>query len=116
MKVIFKNDYHSYARSLKILRIESLQDRRERLSLNFAKKCLKQNKMSDMFPKHLNHSNINIRNFEKYHVNHASTERYRNSAIPFLQRKLNENIKMERQRLKAMLQVNCVSYVDSITS
>ena len=48
MKVIFKNDYHSYARSLKILRIESLQDRRERLSLNFAKKCLKQNKMSHM--------------------------------------------------------------------
>ena len=43
------------------------------------------------------------------HVNHASTERYRNSAIPFLQRKLNENIKMERQKLKALLQVNCVS-------
>ena len=56
--------------------------------------------MSDMFPKHLNHSNINIRNFEKYHVNHASTERYRyrNSAI--------QEIKMERHRLKALLQVN----------
>ena len=69
-----------------------------------------------MFPKHLNQSNMSVRNFEKYHVNHARTERYKNGAIPFLQRKLNENIKMERKRLKALLQVNCVSYVDSITS
>ena len=116
MKVIFKNDFQSYARSLKILKMESLQDRRERLSLNFAKKCLKQNEMSDMFPKHLNHSNIAVRNFERYHVNHARTERYKNSAIPFLQRKLNDDIKMERERLKALLQVNCVSNVDPITS
>ena len=53
---------------------------------------------------------------EGYHVNHANTERYRNSSIPFLQRKLNENRKIERKRLKALLQVNCVSYVDPITS
>ena len=54
-------------------------------------------------------SNLNI-------VNRASTERYRNSAIPFLQRKLNESIKLERKQRKALLQVNCVSYVGSITS
>ena len=27
-----------------------------------------------MFPKHLNHSNITVRNFERYHVNHARTD------------------------------------------
>ena len=107
---------HSYLRSLKILKMETLYERRERLGLSFAQKCLKNKRMSDMFPKNLNLSNISIRNKEKYHVNHANTERYRNSAIPFLQRKLNENNKIERKRLRALLQVNCVSYVDPITS
>ena len=69
-----------------------------------------------MFPKNLNNSNILFRSEESFLMNYANTERYRNSAIPFLQRKLNENKKMEQKRLKAMLQVNCVSYVDPITS
>ena len=83
MKVLFKSDYHSYLKSLKILKMESLYDRRERLSLNFAQKCLKQNRLSDMFPKNLNNSNIIVRSKESFLVNHANTERYRKSAIPF---------------------------------
>ena len=116
MKIIFKNDYNSYLRSLKILKMETLYERRERLGLNFAKKCLKNKRMSDMFPNNFNLSNISVRNKEKYHVNHANTERYKNSTIPYLQRKLNESNKIERKRLRALLQVNCVSYVDPITS
>ena len=51
MKVILKDDYPGYQRSLKVLKIESLVDRRERLSLSFAKKCLNHDKFSNMFPK-----------------------------------------------------------------
>ena len=102
-----------YERSLKILNIESLQDRRERLSLNFAKKCLNHEKFSEMFPKNL--SKIKSRGKERYHVNMAKTERYKHSAMPFLQRKLNESLKVEKEQLKALLRVNCVSNVDSIT-
>ena len=47
MKVIFKDNYPGYERSLKIRKLESLQDRRERLSLRFAKKCLNHEKFSD---------------------------------------------------------------------
>ena len=115
MKVIFKNDYQGYEKSLKILKMEMLQDRRERLGLNMAKKCLKHDKLQDMFPMNSNNSTVKIREKEKYHVNQAKTERYRNSAIPFLQRKLNESVKNERRQLKALLQVNCVSHVDPIT-
>ncbi len=39
---------------------------------------------------------------ERYHVNHAKTERFRNSAVPFLQRK-NENIKIKKKFLLKML-------------
>ena len=113
MKIIFKHDYVGYEKSLKILKIESLQDRRERLSLRFAQKCLKHEKFSDMFPK--NQSTFSSRNKEKYHVNMALRERYRHSSIPFLQRKLNENLQMEKKQLRALLRVNCVSNVDSIT-
>ena len=93
MKVIFGNDYQGYEKSLKILKMEKLQERRERLSLSFAKKCLKHEKFSNMFPKNLNDSKIKIRSREKYYVNHAKTERFRNSSIPFLQRKLNKSAK-----------------------
>ena len=115
MKVIFKNDYQGYEKSLKMLKMEKLHERRERLSLSFAKKCLKHERFSDMFPKNVNGSNIKIRNRESYYVKQAKTERFKNSSIPFLQRKLNENAKNERKQLKALLRVNCVSHVDPIT-
>ena len=115
MKVIFGNNYQGYEKSLKILKMEKLQERRERLSLSFAKKCLKHEKFSNMFPKNLSDSKIKIRSRERYYVNHAKTERFRNSSIPFLQRKLNESAENERKQLKALLQVNCVSHVDPIT-
>ena len=113
MKVIFKHDYKGYERSLKMLKIESLQDRRERLSLRFAKKCLNHEKFSDMFPK--NQSTFKSRRKEMYHVNMANREIYKRSSIPFLQRKLNENLQVEKQQLNSLLRVNCVSNVDSIT-
>ena len=115
MKVIFKNDYQGYEKSLKVLKMEKLHERRERLSLSFAKKCLKHEKFSDMFPKNVNGSVMKIRNKEKYFVNQARTERFKNSSITFLQRKLNEDAKSETKQLKALLQVNCVSHVDPIT-
>ena len=52
-------------------------------------------------------------------MNHANNMRYQKSAIPFLQKKLNESVNIERNEQKklrsALLRVNCVSNVDSIT-
>ena len=115
MQVIFKNDYQRYEKSLKILKMDKLQDRMERLSLSFAKKCLKHRKFSNIFHKNLSDATIKVRNREKYFVNKARTERFKYSSIPFLQRKLDESAKQERKQLKAMLQVNRVSNVDPIT-
>ena len=62
-------------------------------------------------------SKIRSRGKEKFHVNMANTEteRYKHSAKPFLQMKLNENLKVEKKQLAALLRVICVSNVDSIT-
>ena len=80
-----------------------------------AKKCLKHDKFFGMFSKNVSGSMLKTRYREKYFVNQAKTERFKNSSIPFLQRKLNESAKNETKQLKSLLQVNCVSHVDPIT-
>ena len=57
-----------------------LSDRREKLSLYFAKKYLKNDLVSDLFP--LNSG----RNTDKFKVTHSNTDRLKDSAVPYLQR------------------------------
>ena len=76
------------------------------MALNFAKKSLKLDKFSELFPlnnaKHL----MKKRNPEKYSVTNANTERYRKSAVPFMQRLLNDDFARQKKDLKCLLQVN----------
>ena len=88
VKIILQERYISYEQALKHLNLDYLSVRREKLCLNFAKKCLKHDKTKDMFP--LNPSeDHDIRRKEKYHVQFAHTSRLKDSAIPQLQRILN---------------------------
>ena len=52
------------------------------------------------------HAGMRKRNPEKYAVNSAKTERYRRSAVPFLQRLLNEDYDLQKKNIKCLLQVN----------
>ena len=67
----------------------TLRERRKMLCLNFAKKCVKNNKTSDMFPR--NDVMLNTRQPERYFVPHAKTDRLARSAIPYMARLLNTN-------------------------
>ena len=79
--VILKDSYEDYEQALKSLNLKKLSERRQDLCLRFAKKCLKVDKTKGMFP--LNESNqLNNRYNEKYHVQHATTGRLKNSALP----------------------------------
>ena len=71
--------------------MDKLKDRREELCLKFAKKCLRNSKVKSMFPS--KDSNRILRNQSKHYVNFAVRERYRKSAIPFMQNLMNENDK-----------------------
>ena len=53
------------------------------------KKCLKMNKTKDMFPLNPNTQQDNLRFTENYMVQHATTGRLLDSAIPQMQRALN---------------------------
>ena len=100
------NKYQGYKEALQFMNLESLMDRREKMALNFAKKSLKMENFSKMFPlnnpKHL----MKKRNHERYFVKSANTERYRRSAVPFLQRLLNDDYRRQKKDLKCLLQVN----------
>ena len=91
LKVILGDNYISYTAALEMTGLQSLHDRRERRCLDFATKAAKHPTNSHMFP--TNKSNEKqVRNREPFQVNFARTEQYRKSAIPYCQRKLNENL------------------------
>ena len=92
-RVILKNSYESYENALKVMNMETLDARREKLCMRFAKSCLRHDRMNSLFPIKTSHSMIK-RKTNKFIVNKAITERYKKSAIPYMQRMLNEE---ERQ-------------------
>ena len=92
IKIILKNNYTCYEESLKLLGLEKLKSRRTALCLAFVKRCLTNEKMATLFPLNTN-CNENSRCSEKYKVNYADSKRHQYSAIPALQRLLNENCK-----------------------
>ena len=90
-KVILQENYIGYKKSLQRLNLETLYDRREQLCLNFARSCIKNPKFNDMFPKNMKTHSMELRNPEVFKVDHANTERYRKSAIIYMQHLLNED-------------------------
>ena len=80
-------DYEiEYDEALLKVNLQRLDTRREELCLNFSKKCTKSKKNSNMFP--LNSTNRTSK--EKFHVPMAHTERFKNSAIPYMSQLLNK--------------------------
>ena len=79
----------SYSAGLKLLNIEELSVRRERLCLNFAKKTLK-SQHSSMFTRKMKEG-PNIRFKQEFSENKCNTQRYYNSPINYLTRLLNNN-------------------------
>ena len=86
-KLILKNKYQSYEKSLDILNLETLKDRRDSLCLAFAKSSDKNSTIK--FEVSNKRHNMTTRNTPKYKVTHCNTDRLLKSAIPQFQRLLN---------------------------
>ena len=86
--VILNNQYESYD-ALEKVNLETLEERRKFLCLKFANNSLQGEKSRKMFP--LNQKKQNTFKGEKFKVKYAKTERLRISAIPYMQRLLNEH-------------------------
>ena len=83
-----------------MLNLDTLQERRRKQCLKFAKDCLKHEQMKKMFPENEINGIIETRHKEKYKVNKANTERYKKSAIPYFQTMLNEEERIKTNERK----------------
>ena len=83
-RIILKDQYLSYKNALQTLKLENLSQRRTKLCKKFALNSLKFAKSKDMFPLDKG------RNKNKFKVDFARHSRLLNSAIPQMQRLLNQ--------------------------
>ena len=100
VRVILKGKYTTYKEGLRRLNIETLDQRRERLCLRFAQNCLKNEKVSDLFPQKKNMHQMRKRKTQKFKVNKTNTKRYQRSAIPYMQNLLNQENDRQNNILK----------------
>ena len=87
LRIILGPKYTSYSEALKFTGLDTLTDRRRNLCLRFAKKCVSNDATSWMFSR--NHQIVNTRIPEVFSVTKAKTNRLANSAIPYMQKLLN---------------------------
>ena len=92
--LILQDQNKSYRSALVALQMPTCFERREMLNLSFAQGCLKNNKMSDLFP--LNERQyMPTRNQEKYVVYPAKTQRLASSSVIHMQHLLNQHQKTQ---------------------
>ena len=91
-RVILSENYSSYENACIVLNKDTLEDRRKKICLKFALKCLKHERLSGLFPLNIQKDN-NLRKQEKqdkFKVPYAITRRYMKSPVPYLISLLNE--------------------------
>ena len=104
LRVILKDRNLSYSDALLTLKMKSLKDRREDLCLRFAKNCLKVKKLRTFFPLSQKEHCMSMRNSEKFLVEKCGSDRYKNSALPYMKRLLNKH-QLEKSALLKVLSV-----------
>ena len=91
VKVILGENFNTYESGLARLNLETLASRREQLCLSFAIKCVKNPKLTHMFPTNEKPHEMKTRNVDKFKIQFANTGRLQNSPIIYMQKLLNEN-------------------------
>ena len=92
-KLVLEEDYKNYENALITLQLETLDSRRKKLTLNFAKTSLADGHFHDLIKKKKTRKGPHTRKKEHYNVTFAHTDGYRRSPILTMQRLLNQNHK-----------------------
>ena len=110
LKVILKDRYKNYENALNVMKMDSLEERREKLCLKFAKACVRNEKLSDIFPRNNKQHSMEKRSKEIYCVRRAKTERMRKSAVIGMQKLLNKDVMEKREILRKISNYMPVNY------
>ena len=93
-------NYSSYKNSLKILKLDTLENRRDFLCLKFAKNCLTNEKMKKLFPLNKTEHHMKKRKVFKFQQKKIKTKRWNRSALPYMTRLLNNENQRKNKILK----------------
>ena len=97
VKVILGKSYTTYKDGLEYLNLYTLDRRRENLCINFAKKCLKTDKVKKLFPLENSMHKMTTRNKQKFKIFKQNTKRYQKSSIPYMRKLLNNEYKKKEK-------------------
>ena len=92
------------------MKMDSLEVRRENLCLKFAKVCVRNEKLSDIFPRNFKNHLMEKREREVFYVKKAKTERLKKSAVVNMQKLLNKDVKEKRETLRKISNYMPVNY------
>ena len=90
-RIILGNKYTNYEESLKVIGLETFEERRTNLALKFAKNCVNNKKTRNLFPLRKKKHKFKTRKEEKFKFFKSKKKRLQSSTIPFLRRLLNED-------------------------
>ena len=96
--MVLREKYSNYENSLMNLNLEALSQRRQSLSLKFAKSGMKYDKLNDLLPLNEKVHGMKTRECEKYKTNHANTERLKTGSVITMQKYLNEEHRQNTKR------------------
>ena len=99
----------SYENALLKLNLETLESRRNHLYLEFAKNCIKNGKLNDLFEKNENVHAMETRHHEEFTVFHANTERLKKSSIIHMQNL--EMLNLNKRNFKFILNLFHILHV-----
>ena len=107
IRIIIGHGYDSYSQTLKFLNIDTLFERREKLCLRFAKRSLNVENFKHLFPLYKNEHKMKTRYSPKFEQAKTSSNRYKMSTIPHLQRMLNRQAQMQNIDFKKLKISSC---------
>jgi hypothetical protein len=93
-------NYSTYKNGLKILKLDTLEKRRELLCLRFAKNSIKTEKVKSLFPLNTSKHGMEMRKVKKYKTNKQNTNRLKKSALPYMRKLLNEEYNRKQKIIK----------------
>ena len=110
LKLILKEKYVGYKNALNVMKLDTLAVRREKLCLKFAKACVRNEKLHDMFPKNRKSHLMDMRQGYKFVIKKARTERLQRSAVVNMQKLLNKEDLEKRELLRQLDNIVPVNY------
>ena len=100
-KLVLRKEYqddneNAYENALIKLNLQSLEQRRKELCLQFAKDSIKNGILNDLFEENSDKHEMKTRHHEKYDVLKSNKDRMRKSGIVYMQNLLNEDLKNKK--------------------